>query len=181
MQRRQHLPFHIGGTTPEQEITPYLGFKGVRLPQVQGIDRLDIVVSVDKDCGSTWVLEVIAINDRMSLRWHDLHVLDVELLQMMCHPLRGAQDVLLVFIVRGDRRNFQHFDQLIQKFLTVLFCVIECFLKLSHDSSSGARERHVGMCLRGCRRGGGARLLEGAAGEQVPLGECCQPVARIVQ
>jgi hypothetical protein len=70
-----------------------------------------------------------------AIRWHDLHVFHAEAPQVLRHPFGGATNIVIELGIGGNGWNFQHLDQLIQEAFTVLSGIIECSLKVSHDSS----------------------------------------------
>ena len=95
-ERGHHLAFHIGDAAGVDVFTANIRGEGAGFPQVQRIDRLDIVVTVNQDGGRVGTgCQHFTVNNRMPGSLEDLHIAGIEAGQLVCHPLGGALDIRL--------------------------------------------------------------------------------------
>ena len=115
-----NLPFVVGRSAAEQLTILPNGLEGRRFPEVQRIDRLDIVVTVKQDRRLARGLQPVGIDDRMSGGVDDLRVLQPDSLVLLGEVARGAADVVGVFGLARYARDAEKVLELAEPLLTRL-------------------------------------------------------------
>src|SRR5581483_1795232 len=99
----------------------HLRLKRRRLPQLQRIRRLHIVVPVTQHRRLARRMHPVGINQRMFRRRNDLDILQPRRLQAVRDKLRRALHVRLVFRKSADRRNTEEGFQFIKEAIFIRF------------------------------------------------------------
>ena len=81
------------------------------LPQVEGVDRLDVVVAVDDDGRRARRLVDPAVDDRMQVGRDDLDLGRAQAAQASRDPLRGRDHVAGVLVEGGHARDARQLEQ----------------------------------------------------------------------
>ena len=123
--------------------------EGRRLPQIERIDRLDVVVAVDQGGRRVGRAQPVAVHDGMTRRVRHLDVVDADPAQVVRDPLRGAPAVGGVLRKGGDARDP---EECLVGLEALVGAGVEPGLDLRIDGG-GAGGGHAGM-VRGGRREG---------------------------
>ena len=77
-----------------------------RIPQLQGIGRLHVIMSVDQNCAASGLMFVARPNNRMPTRWDELR-LQADAREFFHQPPCALLQLLLILIVGRDTRKPQ--------------------------------------------------------------------------
>mmetsp|Transcript_4853 Transcript_4853/g.14485 ORF Transcript_4853/g.14485 Transcript_4853/m.14485 type:complete len:511 (-) Transcript_4853:179-1711(-) len=99
--------------SPLDPAVPVPGLEGLVVPQLKRVRGLNVVVRVNKHSRSARGVHVIAVHDRLSPCFHDLHVLKTSLTAPLAHPIRCAPHVPLVLWQGRDGRDVHQINQLL--------------------------------------------------------------------
>src|SRR5215216_3471679 len=102
---RKHLALIIRGTPAIEMIAAHHACKWWRLPLVQRVCRLNIVVTIDYYRRTIRRPKPIGIDDWMAARRNNHDPLHSDLTQMACEPLRTSADIAGILASRADRRK----------------------------------------------------------------------------
>jgi len=107
------LAFVVAGTAGVDVVVFDDGFKGRRVPKVEGVGGLDVVVAVEEEGGLAGGEEGLGIDERVAAGGFD--DFDVgENGQFGGDPFGGAADVGGVGGVGGDAGDAEEFDELVE-------------------------------------------------------------------
>jgi hypothetical protein len=81
------------------------GFEGRRFPLVEGIGRLDVVVSIAEAGWFAFSVKPVGVDERMARGGDDLNVLHADAGEFFGERLGGSEDVPFVFGKGGDGRD----------------------------------------------------------------------------
>lgn len=127
----ERLTFVIAGAAGVDVVVLDDGFKGRRVPEVEGVDGLDVVVAVEEERGLAGGEEGLGVDEGVAAGGFD--ELDVgEDREFSGDPFGGAMDVDGVGGVGGDAGDAQEFDQLVE-WGHVSHCNLE---RDAHESTS---------------------------------------------
>jgi hypothetical protein len=127
------LPFIVGRSTSQQLTVLPDGFEWRRLPQLQGIDRLDIIVAVEKNRRLARRPQPVGNDHRVSGRVDDLGILQPDPLVLLGEVAGGAAHVAGVFRLARNARDTEKVLELAQALLARL---VEEFLRRRHRGLS---------------------------------------------
>jgi hypothetical protein len=86
-----------------------------RLPLVERLSGLDIVVRIAKRSGLSGSMQPVGVNQRMATRGNDLDVLEADALEVICDDVGGLEDVGLVLLGGADtgdaEKRFEFVDE----------------------------------------------------------------------
>ena len=94
-------------------------FKRRRLPQLDRIDRLDVVVAVEEDRRRTFGAQPVAVDDGVAGRFDEPDVVEADAAHLLGRPLGAAPDVAGVLRQGADARNREVGLQLLDVAVTV--------------------------------------------------------------
>src|SRR6266849_1675494 len=103
------LAFIVGGTAAEEIAIAHRGFKGRGSPKIEGLGRLHVVVSVEKNSGLARRFEGFGVNQRMHVGGNNLDFFESGGAQFVSYPARGALNVGLVLALGADAGDAQAF------------------------------------------------------------------------
>src|SRR5881397_484025 len=98
------LPLVVGGPSGEHAIAPDDRLEWSRFSQLQRVDRLNVVVTVDDRRRGAFGMEPVAVNDWVRARLGDLDMLRADPPEVRREPLRRLPAVVLVLGQRGNAR-----------------------------------------------------------------------------
>ncbi len=127
-----HLPFVVGRTAGVNISIAQNGLKRRRLPQLQRIGRLHIVMPITQHRRLSWSVQPIGVNQRMLGRGNDRDVLKPRARQAIGDKFRGPVDVSFILRQRADARNPQKRKQLLEQ--TIFILPDKCRCGWRHDS-----------------------------------------------
>ena len=122
------LAFVVTGAARENVVAADLRLEGRRLPLVERVGRLHVVVAVEKDGGLARRIQPFRIDQRIAFAFDQLGGGHPRRAQLVQSEFGGAPDIGLVFRERADARNAQEGFQPLQKIGLVLLVVV-------HDGS----------------------------------------------
>ena len=99
------LALVVGGAAAEHPPSVHDRLERRRRPEVQRVDRLDVVVAVDQDGRRALGMQPIAVDDGMAGRLGDLDVLEADPSHRIRQPLGGASAVDGMRRDAGDARD----------------------------------------------------------------------------
>ncbi|MNS14815.1 hypothetical protein D3C72_464400 [compost metagenome] len=114
---QEDLTFVIGGSPGIQLAVPDCGFKWRGLPQMKGVNRLYIIVSIDQDGWLAGCMKMIGIDNRMSFGFVDLYMFKSGCSKRIGYPGGGFGHIRFVFGKCGDTWYGKQLFQLIQVLL----------------------------------------------------------------
>jgi len=94
-------------------------FKWRRLPSIERINRLHIVMPVNEDGRTFWRALPACGDERMAFCWNDPHVAKTDAPQVPCEPIRATHDVAFVFRLSADGREADEVHKLPQRLLAL--------------------------------------------------------------
>ena len=115
-----HLPFVVGRAAGVDVAVVNGGLEGRRMPKLQRIGRLDVVVAVAKHGGLAGGVQPIAIDERIARGGNDLDVFQARAAQAFGHKLRGGSDVGLVLGKRADAGDAEEILEFFEQAVLVL-------------------------------------------------------------
>ena len=115
----EHLALVVGRAARVELAVADGGLERRRLPQVERIHRLHVVVPVEEDGRRARRAQPVAVDDRVARRVDELHVLETDAPHLIAAPLRAAPHVRGVLGQRADAGNRQQTFQLVEIFLAV--------------------------------------------------------------
>jgi hypothetical protein len=96
------LTLVVRGAAGEHPTVDHGRLERRRVPELDRIDRLDVVVAVDEGGRGVRGVEPVAVDDRVAAGRGDLDVLEADPAQVVSDPLGGAAAVLAVLGQAGD-------------------------------------------------------------------------------
>ena len=87
------------------------------MPQVERINRLDVVVRVDEHRRRALGVEPVGINDGVPAGWRRLHVLEADALEALYQEVGRGTGVGVVLTQGANARDAQELEELGQPFL----------------------------------------------------------------
>ncbi len=111
----EELPLVVARAPPVEGAVTHGRLEGRRVPQVEGIRRLYVVMPVYEHRGAVVARMVFAGNDRMARRLVDADVAHPHRAQVIGEPRCRRADVVGIGRVRADRRDAQQLLQLVQE------------------------------------------------------------------
>ena len=103
----EHLALVVGGAARVDLAVADGRLERRRLPQVQGIDRLHVVVAVEQDGRRPGRPQPVAVDDRIAGRLEQPDVLQPDAAHFVAAPFGTAADVGFVLGQRADARDGQ--------------------------------------------------------------------------
>ncbi len=131
----QHLALVVGGP-PRADHLPaigqgrHLGLEGRRLPQIERIDRLHVVMAVEQHMGLGLALRV-PDHRRMPAGFAQGRV-DAEALELIHQPLPGLAAIVLVGGIGGDRRDLEPAEKAFERGVEIGIDSGEDLVELGH-------------------------------------------------
>ena len=122
------LALVVAGAAREDVVAADLRLEGRRLPLVQRVGRLHVVVAVEKDGGLARRAQPFGVDQRIAVAFDQLGGGHPRRAQLVQGELGGAPDVGLVLGQRADAGNAQEGLQAFQEVGLVLLVVV-------HDGS----------------------------------------------
>src|SRR5579875_2195887 len=120
-----HLALVINGAARVKIAVAFGGLKGRRLPLVQRVGGLHVVMAIGEAGGLALGVQPVGVDKWMARGVDDLDVLHADAGELGGEPLGGAADVGLVLGQSGDGGNAQEILQLLKKTGLVLTGVID--------------------------------------------------------
>ena len=99
------LALVVGGATPDDASVAHERLERGRLPQLDRVDRLDVVMAVDEDRGRALGVEPVRVDDRVAPRRRDVDMLEADPAPLGGDPLGRATNVRRVLGQGRDRRD----------------------------------------------------------------------------
>src|SRR6267378_3876203 len=96
------LPLIVGGAATKKFAFAHGGLKGRRGPEIEGLSRLHVVMSVKKNSGLTGGFEGFGVNQRMHAGGNDFNFFESGGAQFFGNPAGGALDIRLVLALGAD-------------------------------------------------------------------------------
>src|SRR5712692_8201325 len=136
------LALVVGGAAAKEIAIPHGGFERRRGPKIEGLGRLHVVVAVEKDGRLTRGFQGFRVDERVEIRWDDLHVLESGGAKMIGDPASAALDVRFVFTLGADAGDAEKCAQLREMLVALTF---DKFSKV-HKGPSGDRSPFENEC-----------------------------------
>src|ERR1700694_415632 len=95
--------------------------EGWRFPEVEWIDRLDVIVTIEKHRRLAPRLQPVGIDDRMAGRLDDLCILESNALVLLGQVARGATDVTGALRLTRDARDPEKVFEFLQPLVAGIF------------------------------------------------------------
>ena len=105
LQVAEHLTLVVAGAAAEHPPRPHGGLERRRVPLVDRVDRLDVVVAVDQGGEGAVGVEPVAVDGRMASGGQDVDVLEAGRRHPLGAPLGRDGDVAVVDGLRADGRD----------------------------------------------------------------------------
>ncbi len=141
------LPLVIRGAAGIDVVVADLGYERRRLPFLQRVGRLHVVVPVEQQRGFPVSAEPFAVDQRVALAFDQLGFLEPGVRKLATRKLGRAPDVVLVLGERAYAWNAQPRLQLLQKSLSVGFVVVHFCVPACSSGSNNWLRRSSGMPL----------------------------------
>ncbi len=119
-QRREDVPLVVGGAAGIDAAVPDLRREGGRLPEIEGIGRLDIVVPVDQRRGLVVRDVPVTVDDRVAPGRQERHLRHPRLAQPLGDPVRRPRHVCIVRRQGADARDAQELAEIVDQPLLML-------------------------------------------------------------
>jgi hypothetical protein len=101
----EHLAFVVSGAARVDFAVTDRGLERRRLPELDGVHRLHVVMAVEQDGGSIRSAQPVAIDDREAWRVDEPDVLQADPLHLVCRPFRTRTHVVGMLREGADARD----------------------------------------------------------------------------
>ncbi len=129
----EHLPLVVGRPARINLVLAHGGFEGRRLPQVDRIHRLHVVVTVEEDRRRARRVQPFTVDDRIAWRFEQPHVLEADALHVVGAPFGRATHIALVLRKRADARDGEILLQLVDVSISLHIDVVNDLVDVFHS------------------------------------------------
>ncbi len=125
LDRDQHRPLVIRHAARIEAVVAHLRLERRRLPLLQRIGRLHVVVSVDQDGRRALGMQPVGGDDRVAFGRVDRHMLEAGAAHALRHPFGGFGDMLGIGRIGADAGDAGEGDQLVQNLRAASFDIFQ--------------------------------------------------------
>ena len=147
----KHVSLAVRSPAGRHLVAGQPGFEGRMIPQIQGVDGLNIEVPVDQHRGLAGGVQPVAVHDRMAPCLHDLRVLQPGLHDAVGHPLGSASHIRGMFRQGRDAWEPEEFEVLLHEPVLMRIKVLLVFHTGPIRCQVGSQESRQPGLGPGCR------------------------------
>ena len=128
----EDLSLVVGGAARVDLVLAHGRFERRRIPEIDRVHGLDVVVAVEQDRRRPGRVQPIAIDDRIAGRVEQPHMLEADALHVIGAPLGCAPHVCLMLRKRADARDREVLLELVNVAITLQVDVVDDLVDVVH-------------------------------------------------